>query len=66
MMLGCLACGACLGYKCSVEEKLDFKRDEDDLEEMEKFCCLSDMISCCGGESEAVSAKMGRAWKKFR
>ena len=32
---------------------------------MEKFCYLGDMISCYGGASEAESAKIGSAWKKF-
>ena len=27
---------------------------------------LGDMISCYGGASEAVRAKMGKVWKKFR
>ena len=33
---------------------------------MEKFCFLGDMISWYGGASEAVSAIIGSAWKKFR
>ena len=33
---------------------------------MKKFCYLGDMISCYGGASEAVSARIGSAWKKFR
>ena len=33
---------------------------------MEKFYYLSDMISCYSGASEAVSARIGSAWKKFR
>ena len=33
-------CKTCLGHNCSVEEKLDLKRDEDVLEEVEKFCYL--------------------------
>ena len=33
---------------------------------MEKFYYLSDTISCYGGASEAVSARIGSAWKKFR
>ena len=49
----------CLGHSCSVEEKLEFERGEGALEEVEKFCCLSDMISCYGGE-------IGSAWKKFK
>ena len=59
-------CRTCLGHKCSVEEKLEFKRGEDVLEEMEKFCYLGDMISCYGGVSVTVSARIGSAWKKFR
>ena len=39
---------------------------EDVLEEMEKFRYLGDMISCYGGASEAVNARIGSAWKKFR
>ena len=54
-----------LGHNCSVE-KLEVERDEDVLEEMEKFCYLGDMISCYGGASEAVSARIGSVWKKFR
>ena len=59
-------CRICLDYNCSVEEKLEFERGEDVLEEVEKFCYLGDMISCYDGASEAVSAKIGSAWKKFR
>ena len=59
-------CRTCLGHNCSVEEKFEFKRGEDVLEEVEKFCYLGDLISCYGGASEAVSARIGSAWKKFR
>ena len=59
-------CRTCLGHNCSVVEKLEFKTGEDVLEEVEKFCYLGDMISCFGGASEAVSARIGNAWKKFR
>ena len=59
-------CRTCLGHNCSVEEKLEFKRGDNVLEEMEKFCYLGDMISCYGGVSEAVSARMDSAWKNFR
>ena len=57
-------CRTCIGHNCLVEEKLEFKRGEDVLEEVEKFCYLGDMISY-GGASEAVSARIGSAWKKF-
>ena len=59
-------CRTCLVHNCSVEEKIEFKRGEDVLEEVEKFCYLSDMISCYGGASESVSARIGSTWKKFR
>ena len=59
-------CRTCLGHNCSVEEKLGFKMCEDVLEELEKFCYLGDMIICYGGASEAVSARTGSGWKKFR
>ena len=36
----------CLLHNCSVEEKLEFKRDEDVLEGLEKFCYLVEMITC--------------------
>ena len=49
-----------------LEEKLELKGGEDALEEMEKFCYLGDTISCYGGASEAVSAKIGSAWNNFR
>ena len=58
-------CRTCIGHNCLVEEKLEFKRGEDVLEEVEKFCYLGDMISCYGGASEEVSARIGSAWKKF-
>ena len=58
-------CRTCIGHNCLVEEKLEFKRGEDVLEEVEKFCYLGVMISCYGGASEAVSARIGSAWKKF-
>ena len=56
----------CLCHNCSVVEKLEFKTGEDVLEDVEKFCYLGDMISCFGGASEAVSARIGSAWNKFR
>ena len=49
----------CPDHNFSVEEKLEFKRGEDVLEEVEKLCCLGDMISCYGGTSEAVGARIG-------
>ena len=42
-------CRTCVGHNCSVEEKLEFKRGEDVLEEVEKFCYLGNKISCYGG-----------------
>ena len=59
-------CRIYLGHNCSIEEKLEFKIGEDVLEEVEKFCFLGDVLSCYGGTSEAVSARIGSAWKKFR
>ena len=59
-------CRTCLGHNCSVEEKLEFKRGEYVLEEVEKFCYLGDMVSCYSGAAEAASACIGIAWKKFR
>ena len=59
-------CRKCLGRNYSVEEKLEFKRGEYVLEEVEKFCDMGDMISCYGGAFEAVSARIGSPWKKFR
>ena len=56
----------CLVYNCSVEEKSEFKRVDNVLEEVKKFSYLVDMITCYGGAYEAVSARTGSAWKKFR
>ena len=39
-------CRTCLGHSCSAEVELEFKRDEDVLEAVEKFCYLGSMISC--------------------
>ena len=36
----------CLSHNCSVEEKLEFKRGKNVLEEVEKFCYKGDMVSC--------------------
>ena len=58
-------CRTYLGHNRSAE-KLEFKRGEDVLEEVEKFCYLGDMISCYSGASKAVSAIIGSVWKKFR
>ena len=58
-------CRTCLSHNCSVEEKLEFKRGEDLLEEMD-FFYLGDMISSYGVASEVVSARIGSAWKKVR
>ena len=49
----------CLDDNCSVEEKLEFKRGKDVLEEVERFCCEGDMVSCYGGASETMSARIG-------
>ena len=59
-------CRTCLGHNCSVEKKLEFKRGEDVLEEVETFCYLGDTISCYRGASKAVSAVIGNAWKRSR
>ena len=56
----------CLHHNCSLVEKLEFKTGEDALEEVEKFSYLGDMISYFGGASEAVSARIASALKKFR
>ena len=59
-------CRTRLGHNCLVEEKLEFKRGENVLEEVEKFCYLGGIISCYSGASEVVSARIGSTWKKFR
>ena len=64
-MSGCLY-RIYLAHNCLVVEKLQFKRGEDVLEEVEKFCYLGNMISCYGGASEAESARIGSAWKTLR
>ena len=46
----------CLGHNSSVKEKVDFKRSEDVLDEVKNFIRAS----------EAVSARIISAWKKFR
>ena len=63
-------CRTCLGHNCSVKKKSEFKRVEDVLDKVEKFCYLGDIIGCYGVMvellSEAMSARIGSAWKKFR
>ena len=48
------------------ERRSWFKRDEDVLKKVEKFCYLGDMASCYGGAPKAVSKRIATAWKKFR
>ena len=55
----------CLGHNYSAE-KFEFKRGEDVLEEVKKFCYLDDMISSYGEASKAVSGRISSAWNKFR
>ena len=43
--------------------EVKFKRREDILEDVKKFCYLGDKVSCYGGASEAVDARIGSAWK---
>ena len=52
-------CETCMGHNCSVKEKVEFKRDEDALEHVKKFCYLGDMFSSYGGASKAVSTRIG-------
>ena len=59
-------CRTCFGHNCSLEERLQFRRGEDILEEVETFRYLGDVSSCYGGVSEAMSARFGSMWKKFR
>ena len=59
-------CKTCLGHNFSEVGKLEFKRGEDVLQEVKKFCYQDDMISCYGGASETVNARIDSAWKKFR
>ena len=64
-LLSCLevfVCRTCLCHNCSEEQKLEFKRGEDLLEESENFYCLGDMISCYCEASEAVCARIGGGW----
>ena len=56
----------CLGHNCSVEEKLECKRGEDVLEEVEKIFYVGGMINCYCGPLEAVSTEISSTWKKFR
>ena len=63
-MSGCL-CRTCLGQNCPVRGELKFKKGEDVLEEVEKFRYMGDMISYYCGASEAVSARIGSAWKNL-
>ena len=58
-------CRTCLGQNCPVRGELEFKKGEDVLEEVEKFRYMGDMISYYCGASEAVSARIGSAWKNF-
>ena len=50
-------CKTCLVLNCSAEDKLEFKKDVDVLEEVETFCYLGDIIISYYVASEAVSAR---------
>ena len=43
--------------------EVKFKRREDILEDVKKFCYLGDKVSCYGGASDAVDARIRSAWK---
>ena len=58
-------CRTCRGHNCSIEERLEFKKGEDVFKEVEKLFYQGDMTSY-GGASEAVIARIGSTWKKFR
>ena len=57
-------CRRCLTYNCPVKKNKGFKRGEEVLEEVEKFCYLGDMFSSYGGASEAVNVRIGSEKKK--
>ena len=57
-------CRTRLGHNCSVE-KLEFKSGEDVLEEVKVFVMWVTWLVVMV-ENEAVSARIGSAWKKFR
>ena len=59
----CGVCGERVG--CNSIQCTKCQRWEDVLKKVEKFCYLGDMICCYGGASEAVSARICSAWKKF-
>ena len=59
-------CRPCLGLAAAEVEVLVFKCGNDQLEVVDKFCFLRDMLSSHGGVNEGVSAWTESAWKKFR
>lgn len=58
-------CSSCLGLVTAGIEVLVFKCGSDQLKVVDKFCYLGDMLSSYGGIAEAVSGRIGSAWKKF-
>ena len=49
-----------------LSREVRFKRGIGVSEEVVEFFYLGDMISSYSGASEAVSARLGSAWEKFR
>ena len=56
----------CISHICSLKEKLEFKKGDNVLQEVEKFCYLGDLTSCYGGASKAVRTRTCSEWEKFR
>ena len=59
-------CRPCLGLAAAEVEVPVFKCGNDQLEVVDKFCFLRDMLSSHCGVNEVVSAWIESAWKKFR
>ena len=58
-------CKRCLGLVAtSMEENITL--DEDNIEILDKFAYLSDVLSTEGGAQEAVHSRIRSGWMKFK
>ena len=61
-------CALCLGTARAIDARLmeTIKVDNDELEVVDSFCYLGDMLSAAGGCDQATTTRVKSAWKKFR
>ena len=61
-------CAHCLGTARAIDARPmeTIKVDDDELEVVDSFCYLGDMLSAAGGCDQVTTTRVKSAWKKFR